>query len=284
MWLERVLPRPREDCRSQFRSSRAALESGAFDSGASRFARAGGVSVGLSVITAAEGTAHVEIVAVCESARRRGLGRLLLDSAIAQLRERRFHSLGARSVSSANAGAVRLLESMGFAGTSQGSLRMKRALCGPLPSLAAPAGYDLRCLGPGEEGEWVRLKNDCFPEDRAWTLDDFEVEYARAPCFDLSRIFVAAAAGRLVGTTTAWETDLGEGRVGLIHWVGVHPSHRGRGLARALSALALAELSARGYGEAWLNTSRDRVAAVGLYQSLGFAVHRELYTYRLALQ
>ncbi|MCH7478585.1 MAG: GNAT family N-acetyltransferase, partial [SAR324 cluster bacterium] len=84
-------------------------------------------------------------------------------------------------------------------------------------------------------------------------------------------------------TTITWEADYGDGPVGLIHWVGVHPEHRGAGLGKALNALAVKRLADLGYDEAWLNTSRSREAAVRLYESLGFEVYRELYTYELSL-
>jgi mycothiol synthase len=160
---------------------------------------------------------------------------------------------------------------------------MRRRLGGELPSFETPPGYEVRSLRAGEEAAWVALKNACFPEDTAWQPEHFQRELSEAPCFDLERILVATQEGRLVGTTIAWETEYGDRPEGLIHWVGVHPDHRGGGLAKALNALAMRQLAEHGYAEAWLNTSRSRAAAVGLYESMGFEVHRELYTYELTL-
>ena len=95
------------------------------------------------------------------------------------------------------------------------------------------------------------------------------------------RIVVAEREEQLVGTASAWEIDYGGGPLGLLHWVGVDPAHRGQGLGAALNVRALQKLKACGYAEVWLNTSRERMAAVRLYERLGFVPYQELYTYTL---
>ena len=80
----------------------------------------------------------------------------------------------------------------------------------------------------------MRMKNACFRDEGAsdWTLENFKRQFIDPPFADYDRIFIALAGNRIVGTTSAWEIDFGEGPVGLIHWVGVEPEYRRRGLAR----------------------------------------------------
>ena len=282
-WLEGLLPHPPEDLESRLDRCRRLLEEGSFDREASFFAGRREGPAGLVVCTTEGSASRIEVLAVGEAHRRRGLGRTLLKAAVSSLRERGQATIRAEPVSSREGPWRSLLESLGFAGRSLGSLRMQRRLSGDLPAHPVPPGYELRCLRPGEEAAWVDLRNACFPAD-PWPPERYREDLADSPVYELDRILVATREGRLAGTTIAWEADYGEAPGGLIHWVGVHPRHRGRGLAKALNARALRQLAERGYAEAWLNTSRRFEAAVGLYGRLGFEVCRELFSYELALR
>ena len=281
-WLEGLVPHPSEDLEPRLHRCRKLLQEGSFDPEASLFAGCGEEPAGLVVCTTEGSGSRIEILAVREADRRRGLGRALLQAAISSLRERGRAAVLAEPVSSREGPWRSLLESLGFEGRSLGSLRMHRRLNGRLPAHPVPSGYELRCLRPGEEEAWVELRNACFPDD-PWPRERYVRELADSPVYDLDRILVATREGRLAGTTIAWEADYGEAPGGLIHWVGVHPRHRGAGLAKALNARALRQLADRGYAEAWLNTSRRFEAAVGLYHRLGFEVYREMLAYELAL-
>jgi len=285
-WFDRVLPRQREMYQSQYRRARSALQDGTFDRDATCFAADESGPAGLVVAAGSGATRRIDLIGVREDRRRRGLGGILLGTAISVFRDQAASSVAAPGMSSQNQAAIQLLESFGFAGESQGGLRLRRSLALPLPPLAVPAGFTLRNLRSGEEEEWVRLKHACFREEggREGSVDDFRQEFMEAPFFDFGRIFVALQEDRMVGTASAWEIDFGEGAVGLIHWVCVEPEYRRKGLGKALMVRALAELTARDYEDAWLNTSRDRRAAVGLYERMGFALHREFFTYTLILE
>lgn len=282
-WFEQVLTRPLEMYQAQYDRARRVLAEGGFSTESACFVHDVQGPAGLLVFSGAEEDRQIEIVAVRQDRRRQKLGMQLMQRGLASLRQQGVRRVMAAAVSSGNAAAVGLLEACGFVGTAQGSLRMRRSLMGPLPPVQVPEGFVLRALLQGEEAPWVQLKNACFPESAPWTLVHFQQEFVEAPFFDRQRIFVAMHEERMVGTVTAWEIDVGEGPVGLIHWVGTHPDYRGRGLGAALNARALQELVARGYVDAWLNTSRDRVAAVQLYEKQGFVLHRALYRYTLEL-
>jgi mycothiol synthase len=281
-FFARVVTQEREAYQAQYRRARIALEKSAFDPKLSAWATADGESVGLSLVVGGD-EPQLAMVAVREDWRRRGVGRALIAAVCNALRERGAEVLVAPVVSSGNAAAVQLLAAAGFVGAPTGNVRMRRSLAEPLPAFSTPSGYALRTLAEGEEAAYARLKSACFPEERPWTEANFRQEFLMGPFPAYERIFVAVRDGALVGTASAWEIEYGEGPVGLIHWVGVDPVHRGQGLGEALNLCALGELKARGYPDAWLNTARDRTAAMQLYERLGFALHRELYTYALTL-
>ena len=281
-WLEGLLPHPSEELESRLHRCREVLEKDSFDREGSFFARRREEPAGLVVCTTEGSGSRIEILAVGEGDRRRGIGKALLRAAVSSLRSRGQAAVLAEPVSSREGPWRSLLESLGFEGRSLGSLRMHRRLNGELPAHPVPPGYELRCLRPGEEEDCVGLRNACFPDD-PWPRERYGEELADSPVYELDRILVTTREGKLAGTTIAWEADYGGAPGGLIHWVGVHPRHRGAGLAKALNARALRQLAARGYAEAWLNTSRRFEAAVGLYHRLGFEVHREMLAYELDL-
>ena len=259
------------------------LSNDAFDPETSLFAIDDRGPVGLVILSGSDTKRQIDLIAIRGDRRRRGLGKSLLEKTITQLQN--VQTLTASSVSSANIAGVRLLESLSFVAKPTGGIRMRLSLDNPLPDYTEPEGFTIRPIRPGEEGEWVRLKNVCFGEEgsRPWTIDDFHRAFTSEACCDYNRIFVALKGEHMVATTSAWEANYNEGSVGLIHWVGTDPTYRGHGLGQALSIRALEELAARGYTEAWLNTSRQREPAVRLYERLGFHIHREAVHYTLAL-
>ena len=278
-FLACVLPQITEMYLAQYNRASAALQQGAFIREASVWAVADDGPVGVALVFG--GQTPELFVAVREAYRGCGVGAGLVEKVCGRLRRRGAQTLVASGISSANAAAVRLLQKAAFVGVPTGSLRMRRSQGAPLPVCDMAPGYVLRLLAAGEEAAYVRLKNICFPESRPWTEEDFYLEFPPMPFNTYERIFVAEHKGQLVGTASAWEIDYGDGPLGLLHWVGVDPAHRGRGLGAALNVRAVQELIAQGYADAWLNTSRDRAAAVRLYERLGFALYRELYTYTL---
>ena len=283
-WLENVLPQSQETHQAQCEKAREALAENQFDPACTFFVDDDGPA-GLVVVRSEDNIGQLDLLAVHSRAQRRGLGADLLDKAVAACRAQQLHFLVASDVHCRNKAAMALFEKAGFSGQSQGGLRMRRPLDGQWPALSVPEGFDLRPLQPGEDLAWVQLKNACFLEDggEVWTVDHFQREFVDSPVFDLNRMFVATAGDKLAGTTSAWEWDYGWGVVGLIHWVGVDPQYRDQGLGEALMVRALDELVVRGYADAWLATSRERQAAVRLYERLGFTVEREFFTYTLEL-
>jgi mycothiol synthase len=147
------------------------------------------------------------------------------------------------------------------------------------PQLAE--GVQVRTFVPGQdEDAWVQLNHRAFsrhPEQGAWTREDLELR-EREPWFDADGFFLADRDTRLVGFH--WTKIHGGGAdngahgheaIGEVYVVGVDPDERGTGLGRALTLVGLRYLRARGLSQVMLYVDETNSAAIGLYESLGFA-------------
>ena len=100
----------------------------------------------------------------------------------------------------------------------------------------------------------------------------FIEKYGRSASFDLAGLFIVyhELSGAPVAGCFAWrESELP--LVGKLHWLGVHPAHQSRGLARFLALRVIDFWRSRGAKLVVLSTEGDREAAIRLYESLGFA-------------
>lgn len=218
--------------------------------------------------------AVLRFLGVCSAWRRRGIGGALEAHSVGLARRHGRSTLRTgTTLNSRNEVGVCFLAHAGWRPSSGVGICMGRNLDN-LPPVAVPSEYTIRIYRPGDEAAFVRIKNAAFAGEngggRDWTVSNFEKAYLAAPCFHPERVLFSVYNGEPVGTTTAW-TVTHEGReVGLIHWVAVLPSHRQKGLGRALTVQALHKLSALGYREAVLNTNERLASAVRLYNRLGF--------------
>jgi ribosomal-protein-alanine N-acetyltransferase len=113
--------------------------------------------------------------------------------------------------------------------------------------------------------EVLALEADLFPES-PWTPGQFWSELARVP---ESRWYVAARrGGRIVGYAGVFlvvpEAD--------VQTIAVAAPEQGRGTGRALLAALVEHAGAHGARTLHLEVRADRPAALGLYESMGFAV------------
>ncbi|MCI2267175.1 mycothiol synthase, partial [Sediminivirga luteola] len=213
--------------------------------------------------------------AVLPGARGRGYGRALFERILADQEQLGVHSwFWSHGDFPA---ATALADSAGMARARE-LLQMQT---GPRPVFPPPEpvpGIGLRTFRPGQdEEEWLRVNNAAFhwhPEQGGQRLEDFRAE-ARQPGFDPEGFFLAYEKERPSRILGFHRTKLSqrEGKlVGEVYVVGVDPAVHGMGLGRLLTQAGLAHLSERGADLVELYVESDNLAALRLYESLGFSV------------
>ncbi len=87
--------------------------------------------------------------------------------------------------------------------------------------------------------------------------------------------------GKVVGNLSLIPHHYENKRIYLIANVAVHPSQRGRGIARKLTQAALEEIKRRGALDTWLQVDQDNPTAVKLYRDMGFIERTRRTSWRL---
>jgi mycothiol synthase len=203
---------------------------------------------------------------VAPAARRRGIGRALLDAVTADDPGVRVWAHGDLPAAAA------LAASAGFA-RARVLWQLRRPLGdAPLPEVELPPGVHLRAFRPGEdEAAWLGVNARAFaghPEQGRWTVDDLRARMAE-PWFDPAGFLLAVGDthGRLLGFH--W-TKVHPGRLGEVYVLGVDPGADRRGLGRALTAAGLHHLAGLGLADVMLYVDESNSAAMRLYRRLGF--------------
>lgn len=164
--------------------------------------------------------------------------------------------------------------------------QMRRPLTGSsapaLPEPVFPEGVTLRTFRPGEDdAAWLALNAASFahhPEQGSLTQRDLDDRKAQ-PWFDPSGFFLAEREGRLVGFH--WTKVHSAGQLGEVYVLGVAPGEQGSGLGKALTSVGLRHLERdRGLPTAMLYVDADNLAAVSVYERLGFTTYETDLMYR----
>lgn len=205
------------------------------------------------------------------SARRRGLGRALGRALVAEAGGRQLRVWAHGDLPAATA----LAAAAGFR-RSRALWQMRRPLAPPLAEPQVPAGVSVRTFRVGQdEDAWVDVNYRAFarhPEQGSWQRADLELR-EREPWFDPDGFFLAERGSELAGFhwTKVHREQAGSPSVGEVYVVGVDPGEQGTGLGRALTLIGLHYLRSRGLPEVMLYVDKANVAAIRLYESLGFA-------------
>ncbi len=130
---------------------------------------------------------------------------------------------------------------------------------------------------PGSDDEaWLSVNNRAFAdhgEQGGWTLETFRQRRGE-DWFDAAGFRVHEIEGRMAGFcwTKVHPATPTEPEIGEIYVIAVDPDFRGRGLGPQLTLAGLEHLSQRGISAALLYVDADNVAAVSMYERLGFSV------------
>ncbi|MGW1197748.1 mycothiol synthase [Streptomyces sp. NPDC002536] len=160
--------------------------------------------------------------------------------------------------------------------------QMRRPLEGlDLAEPVFPEGVTVRTFRPGvDDAEWLAVNAAAFahhPEQGSLTQRDLDDRKAE-PWFDPEGFFLAERGGGIVGfhwTKVHEDEGLGE-----VYVLGVRPGAQGGGLGKALTTVGLRHLAAQGLPTAMLYVDADNVAAVAVYERLGFVTHETDLMYR----
>jgi GNAT superfamily N-acetyltransferase len=154
------------------------------------------------------------------------------------------------------------------------------------PTASPPEGWRLRHYAGGNDVKiWLSLREAAFADSpinvRRWTPADFARELTSKSWWRPESLWfvesteagdplVGAGAARAIGTATlAWRGSA-DGRKPVIHWLGVLPEYRRRGVGRLLMA-QLEQLAWHSGGrEVALETHTAWTDAVAFYRALGY--------------
>jgi mycothiol synthase len=218
----------------------------------------------------------VEVVVHPEN-RKQGVGRALVEAAIAKSNDPRMRLWAHGELTSAYTLAAKL----GFAKTRE-LWQMRRSLFAPLPKANDAAGVTVRPFRVGiDEQAWLELNAMVFadhPEQGRMSAQDLAVRMSEQ-WFDPTGFLIATQeqSGLEVMVGYHWTKvhggagGHGHSEIGEVYVLGVSPELRGAGLAKLLSIRGLEHLRSKGLPAAMLYVDADNKAAISLYESLGFA-------------
>lgn len=153
-----------------------------------------------------------------------------------------------------------------------------------------PAGVTVRTFVPGQDdAAWLAVNAAAFahhPEQGGMTQRDLDDRKAE-PWFDPKGFFLAERAGSDSGTDGPaellgfhWTKVHAEEQLGEVYVVGIRPDAQGAGLGKALTAIGLRHLAAEGLPTAMLYVDADNIAALTVYERLGFSTYEVDLMYR----
>jgi ribosomal protein S18 acetylase RimI-like enzyme len=152
------------------------------------------------------------------------------------------------------------------------------------PPQTLPSGLQIRSLNPASEIQaYVDMHREVFQSESM--THDWRARATRMADYrnDLDLVLVSGD-GVLCGFCVAWLRQQTNGeRIGQIEPLGVREAFRGNKLSRALMSDAIRRLRALGAQRIYVETDRQRDAAMAAYEAQGFRIAREVLVYRYVL-
>ena len=138
----------------------------------------------------------------------------------------------------------------------------------PIADVEIPAGYSIsNYKTEADKLAWCECcRNGLIADDAGVEAFD-DCITNRKDIHMTEDVFFLDYDGEHVGTITAYVM---KGNVGDVHMVGIRTDHRGKGLAKILTSVALKHLNAKGVTHVELTTDEWRVSAVKSYLTAGF--------------
>ncbi|MER7333953.1 MULTISPECIES: GNAT family N-acetyltransferase [unclassified Micromonospora] len=150
---------------------------------------------------------------------------------------------------------------------------LRRDLGAPVPD----PGVRVEVIGPEQAHEWAAVLRASF-DGSTFTDERWHAMAAGTPYVDARCLVVRNEQSKAVAAAAVWSA--GEGKLGLIEPMGVHPAHRGHGYGRAITVAAARALQELGSSSVVVCTPSSNVGAVATYQSAGLKQlpeRRDLY-------
>ena len=147
--------------------------------------------------------------------------------------------------------------------------------------LADRASIVTRAFTPADADAWLRVNNLAFAdhaEQGGWTRDTLDLRLAE-PWFDAGGFRLYEHDGQVAAFCWTKVHDEMAPPVGEIYVIGVDPDLHGGGLGRQLTLAGLDWMTDHGLSEAMLFVDGDNVAAMRLYERLGFATRRSRFAF-----
>lgn len=129
---------------------------------------------------------------------------------------------------------------------------------------------EIRPYQEADEAAVASLWRDVFPDSSAWNHPETDIE--RKLSVQRELFFVAVIESEPVGTAMAGF----DGHRGWVHLVAVHPSHRGKGIGRALMARVEQGLERIGCPKLNLQVRASNREVVTFYERLGYKIEERV--------
>lgn len=177
---------------------------------------------------------------------------------------------------------IQWFEKNGFKVADEYMVHFTRFLSDPLAGPPLPSGFKLRSSRCDEADARLRAitSHAAFRSGmpfeqywlRTWRLMQSPV-YVKE-----HEIFVEAPGGEIAAYCIIWTDE--QTKLGHFEPVGTHPAFQRQGLGKCLLFEGLRRLKSEGMTVADVCTNHDNVAAIHLYESVGFQIDKKLLTYK----